>query len=50
MHKQELHMKKIEDEVKMAKKIQEELKALIDSSLKKSFNLKDNGYEVQSYL
>lgn len=47
VHRHDLILKKLDTEIIAVKSTQEELKRLLDENNKKSFNLKDNDYEVK---
>ena len=46
VHRQDQILKKLDTDIIAIKNAQEELKRLMNENIKKSFNLKDNDYEV----
>ena len=46
VYKHETQISTIEEDIKAIKNLQDELKQLINDTLKQSFSLKENGYEV----
>lgn len=47
VYRQEQLLHKVDKDVTTIKKVQEELKLLMNDNIKKSFTLKDKGYEVR---